>query len=100
MEHVRDDAATLKAMANAIREGVQRGDFADMAPNTAEELDAEAEEGGLLMRRHHRRERNPALRGRKIAGAKANGWDGAREVCGVHYERTTVSGFPELTVAP
>ena len=36
----------------------------------------------------------------KVASVKANGWDGAREVCGVHYERTTVSGFPELTVAP
>jgi 5-methylcytosine-specific restriction enzyme A len=90
VERFRDDVTTLKAMADRIREGVESGDFADMPPTTtvAEELDPEAEEGGLLMRRHLRRERNPALRARKITRAKANGWDGSCEVCGFHYERT------------
>jgi 5-methylcytosine-specific restriction protein A len=90
VERFQRDPATLKAMAEAIREGVERGDFVDMPPSTsvAIEEDAEAEEGGLLLRRHLRRERNPKLRAKKITHAKANGWDGECEICGFHFERT------------
>jgi 5-methylcytosine-specific restriction protein A len=83
------DPQHMLDVAAALRAGLDSGDFDLVTEARVTELkDAEAEEGGLLMRRHRTRERDPKLRDAKIAQALATGGGLACEVCGFDFAAT------------
>ena len=84
-----EDPEHMLAVAEAIREGLAAGDFDDVTEAKVDRPeDAEAEEGGLLMRLHARRERDPRLRAAKIEVAQRTGAGLGCEVCGFDFEAT------------
>jgi hypothetical protein len=74
--------AEMRQLAASLRAAVTEG--ADQRPTRVPDLDEDvtAVEGGLLHRRHLRRERDPRLRRAKLADARARGQAIACEVCG------------------
>ncbi|WP_051167312.1 hypothetical protein [Actinoplanes sp. N902-109] len=79
--------AEMHALAAAIRNAlVSEAQDASM-PDTDVE-DPIADEGGVLMRQHLRRERNPKIRRDKIADAKKRGIAISCEVCDFHFAKT------------
>lgn len=88
-EEFRADPAGMRAVANRIRELLREG--FELEPGSdadAPDLDeVEVREGGLALRAHLRRERNPKIRRDKLADAKRRGNPIACEVCGFDFER-------------
>ncbi|MFD4541336.1 HNH endonuclease [Streptomyces bauhiniae] len=79
--------AEMTEAAQLIREGLATGDLQDLAPYQDEELDDySAPEGRLLMRRHRSRERNKALRKKKIIAVLRQGGRLACEACGFDFQ--------------
>ncbi|MEV7450648.1 HNH endonuclease [Streptomyces nigra] len=78
--------AEMVEAALLIREGVTRGDLQSLPPDEEDELDDySAPEGRLLMRRHRSRERNKAVRTRKIAAVLRQGRPLSCEACGFDF---------------
>jgi 5-methylcytosine-specific restriction protein A len=71
---------TMHAMAKSIRASVATGEPPDFPDDVGYEGESEME-GRYLLRWHAYRERNPALRRKKIASVKASGAALACEVC-------------------
>jgi 5-methylcytosine-specific restriction enzyme A len=83
-----DDPGEMRSQAEGIRDILLA-----WGPNRSALLDpdfddAGAEEGGLLLREHLRRERDPKLKARKIKSAKRRGQAVACEACGFDFHRT------------
>ncbi|MGV9790040.1 HNH endonuclease [Streptomyces sp. NPDC003435] len=79
--------AEMTEVAQLIRQGIATGDLQDLAPDQEEELDDySAPEGRLLMRRHRSRERNRALRKKKITAVLGQGGRLACEACGFDFQ--------------
>ncbi|WP_405759016.1 HNH endonuclease [Streptomyces sp. NBC_01420] len=80
--------AEMAKVARHIRQGLVAGEFQELAPEAEEEDDDySAPEGKLLLRRHRSRERNKALRKRKIDAALRQGRPLACEACGFDFEQ-------------
>ena len=77
----------MAKVARRIRLGLAAGEFQELSPGTDEEDDYSAPEGRLLLRRHRSRERNRALRQRKIKAALRQGSQLTCEICGFDFER-------------
>ncbi|AHH98589.1 HNH endonuclease [Kutzneria albida] len=83
------DPDQMHANALALRVGIIVGEFTTASANTSKvEGDPEAFEGGLLERRYFARERNPALRKRKIDAVLAEQQRLACEVCEFDFAHT------------
>jgi 5-methylcytosine-specific restriction protein A len=76
----------MRAQAAAIRQALADDDTEPHEIADVDEL--AAEEGGVLLRQHLRRERDARLRARKIAAARKRGVPIACEVCDFDFERT------------
>jgi len=77
----------MRQTAQAIRDELSRG-FTAGAPLADLDVKAlTAEEGGVLYRRHLRRERDPEIRRKKIADTKRRGLPVACEVCRFDFGR-------------
>ncbi|RFU40626.1 HNH endonuclease [Actinomadura logoneensis] len=85
----RESPTRMNSAAEALRKGVESGPLMDLAWSD-EVIDAEvsAPEGRMLFRWHLVRERDPALRKKRIDQARARHGALACEVCGFDYERT------------
>ncbi|MCX5168651.1 HNH endonuclease [Streptomyces antibioticus] len=79
--------AEMTEVAQLIRQGIATGDLQGLPLDEDEELDDySAPEGRLLMRRHRSRERNKALRKKKIAAVLRQGGRLSCEACGFDFE--------------
>lgn len=85
LEFLRDPDR-MAAIAAALRT-TESDAGAKVLPRDVD-LDASAEEGTVLERRHLYRERSPRLRGEKIAAARSDDLPVACEVCGFDFEAT------------
>jgi 5-methylcytosine-specific restriction enzyme A len=88
LDDFRDDPARMHAMAARIRELLMRdeggsGELPDLDP-----AGIAAGEGGLALRAHLRRERDPKLRRKKLADTTRRGLPIACEVCAFDFGRT------------
>ncbi|WEH33174.1 HNH endonuclease [Streptomyces sp. AM 4-1-1] len=79
--------AEMAEVARRIRHGLVSGDFLDLLPEAEEEDDYGAPEGRLLLRHHRSRERNKALRKKKIDAVLRQGRQLACEACGFDFEQ-------------
>ncbi|MGQ4485628.1 HNH endonuclease [Streptomyces sp. 372A] len=79
--------AEMAKVARRIRQGLVAGEFQELSPEVEEEDDYSAPEGRLLLRRHRSRERNKALRKKKIDAALRQGRQLACEACGFDFEQ-------------
>ncbi|KQY41864.1 HNH endonuclease [Cellulomonas sp. Root137] len=76
-------------VATALRGGLDEGQFDQIVEARVGSVeDPESEEGGLLMRLHAMRERDPKLRDAKIARARQSGRGLGCEVCGFDFAAT------------
>lgn len=82
-----DRPAELNAEAQSLRAAAVRGQLAELTGPVDEEQDS-GQEGRLLIRRHVTRERDPALRSRKISAVLASGSKLACEACGFDFAET------------
>jgi len=84
------DTAGMKAVASAIRFRALAGDFDHLTPRSPGDLDEDlgVEEGGLLLRSHYARERNAALRARKIKEVLDQGLGLECSVCDFDFAKT------------
>ena len=84
----RDRPDEMRALAAAIRETLRTwdGDAPELPDPDLD--DPGGEEGGVLLKQHQRRERDPALKRKKIADAKRRGVLIACEVCEFDFHRT------------
>ncbi|WFE25906.1 HNH endonuclease [Solwaraspora sp. WMMD791] len=80
--------AEMHAMALAIRDTLSSWDSNTSNLSDATLDDTGAEEGGVLYKKHLRRERDPRLRSRKIADARRRGIPIECEACGFNFGRT------------
>jgi 5-methylcytosine-specific restriction protein A len=87
LEDFLRDPVAMHARANAIREALMSWDDQPMASDVVD-LDIEAEEGGVLLKLHLRRERDVRLKKSKLAEAKRLGVPIACEACGFDFKRT------------
>ncbi|MFE2702289.1 HNH endonuclease [Streptomyces mirabilis] len=79
--------AEMTEVTQLIRQGITAGDLQNLPAGEEEELDDySAPEGRLLMRRHRSRERNRALRKKKIAAVLRQGGRLNCEACGFDFE--------------
>ncbi|WP_285565273.1 HNH endonuclease [Streptomyces sp. RTGN2] len=80
--------AEMTKVARRIRQGLVAGEFQELALEVEEEDgDYSAPEGKLLLRRHRSRERNKALRKKKIDAVLRQGCPLACEACGFDFEQ-------------
>jgi 5-methylcytosine-specific restriction protein A len=87
VEDFRADPAGMHAAADRVRELVARDELGhDDLPDLDEAASA-AREGGLALRAHLRRERDPKLRQKKLADTKRRGSPVACEVCAFDFGR-------------
>ncbi|MFE1822042.1 HNH endonuclease [Streptomyces anulatus] len=77
----------MAKVALRIRQGLVAGEFQELSPEAEEEDDFSAPEGRLLLGRHRSRERNKALRKRKIDAVVGEGRQLACESCGFDFEQ-------------
>ncbi|WP_328533125.1 HNH endonuclease [Micromonospora zamorensis] len=85
-EEFRANPQEMRALAGRIRELFREG----MGGESGTDLDvdeASGREGGVVLRAHLRRERDPKLRRKKLADAKRRGVSIVCEVCGFDFER-------------
>ncbi|WLQ43299.1 HNH endonuclease [Streptomyces laculatispora] len=78
--------AEMSEVARRIRQGLVAGEFQDLPTEAEEEDDYSAPEGRLLLLLHRSRERNKALRKRKIDAVLRQGRQLACEACGFDFE--------------
>lgn len=83
------DPEKMTKTARLIRQGITTGDLQSYASSGGEEFDDgySAPEGRLLMRRHRARERNKALRKKKITSVLQRGGQLVCEACGFDFEK-------------
>jgi 5-methylcytosine-specific restriction enzyme A len=81
LDDFRADPARMRAMAARIRELLIRNEASSTGPPDVDSADVPAGEGGLALRAHLRRERDPNLRRKKLADTKRRGLPIACEVC-------------------
>jgi len=81
------DPDLMHQLAESIRGGAARGEFAHLTRPVAEE-DEGATEGRLLIRRHVAYERDHALRQRKLDEVRRSGAPIACQVCGFDFAAT------------
>ncbi|MEU4676519.1 HNH endonuclease [Micromonospora sp. NPDC023737] len=87
-EEFRSSPEEMRAMAARIRELLRGGSVEPTVDLPEPDVDeVSAREGGLALRAHLRRERDPKLRRRKLADAKRRGVPIACEACGFDFER-------------
>ncbi|WP_210408089.1 HNH endonuclease [Allokutzneria sp. NRRL B-24872] len=77
----------MDELACSIIRGVENGEFDGLPELPDDEDDDEADEGRLLRRRHLRRERNRALRNKKIDSVLKQENCLQCEVCGFDFEK-------------
>jgi 5-methylcytosine-specific restriction enzyme A len=78
--------AEMAQAAHLLREGLKRGTLQPVLPDEDDaEEDVSAPEGRVLYRRHRTRERNKALRKKKIAAVLKRGQPLACESCGFNF---------------
>ncbi|GGQ44143.1 HNH endonuclease [Couchioplanes azureus] len=82
-----DSPADMHALARAIRAALWAEEPGKALPD-ADVEDATADEGGVLLRQHLRRERDPKIRRAKLAQVKKAGLAIACEVCGFDFGKT------------
>jgi 5-methylcytosine-specific restriction protein A len=81
--------AELVATAKAIRESILEGHIQQLLIAELDlDLDAEADEGRVLERRHIARERDPKIRAKKIAAVRRATGSVACEACGFDFAKT------------
>ncbi|MET8599969.1 HNH endonuclease [Streptomyces althioticus] len=80
--------AEMAEVARHIRNGLTTGELQALPPEAEEEDDYSAPEGRLLIRRHKSRERDNALRKRKIDAVLRQGRRLSCEACGFDFEAT------------
>jgi 5-methylcytosine-specific restriction protein A len=78
----------MRAMAERVRELLATADPDSIEPPDLDTGDLPADEGGLALRAHLRRERDPKLRRRKLADTRRRSLPIACEVCGFDFGRT------------
>lgn len=81
------DPITMRAMARRVRELFQTGTADSNELPDLDTVDTPAGEGGVALRAHLRRERDPKLRRRKLEDAKRRGLPIACEVCTFDFGR-------------
>lgn len=79
--------ADMHSIAAATRSALSAGEPIDSGPDP-DMPEPTADEGGILLRMHLRRERDPKIRRAKIADAKRRGLAIACEICGFNFART------------
>jgi 5-methylcytosine-specific restriction protein A len=88
LDHFVADPAGMHARAARIREVLREGQAgADVLPDLDADDDSGAGEGGLALRAHLRRERDPRLRRKKIIETRRRGLPIACEVCQFDFGR-------------
>ncbi|MFF5182258.1 HNH endonuclease [Streptomyces sp. NPDC000345] len=80
--------AEMAEVARHIRNGLTTGELQALPPEAEGEDDYSAPEGRLLIRRHRSRERDKALRKRKINAVLRQGRRLSCEACGFDFEAT------------
>jgi 5-methylcytosine-specific restriction protein A len=83
------DPATMRAMASRVRELFQTGTANSTELPDLDTADIPAGEGGVALRAHLRRERDPKLRRRKLEDTKRRGLPIACEVCNFDFGRAS-----------
>ena len=78
----------MHAMATRVRELFQTGTAGGTELPDLDTVDIPAGEGGVALRAHLRRERDPKLRRRKLEDTKRRGLPIACEVCDFDFGRT------------
>ncbi len=78
----------MRARAVAIRAALRQEDLPDLGKSDIDFTEMAADEGGVLLRQHLVRERDPKLRQSKIAAVRRAGGSISCEVCGFDFERT------------
>ncbi|MGW0501711.1 HNH endonuclease [Micromonospora sp. NPDC003241] len=86
-EEFRARPAEMRSLADRIRELLREEVEAESASNDPDLDEISVREGGVTLRAHLRRERNPKLRRQKLADAKRRGVAIACEVCGFDFQR-------------
>jgi 5-methylcytosine-specific restriction protein A len=81
------DPARMRAMASRIHELLTEGEAESSNPPDLDDVDISTGEGGLALRAHLRRERDPKLRRQKMDDTKRQGQPLACEVCGFDFGR-------------
>jgi 5-methylcytosine-specific restriction protein A len=82
------DPAGMHAMAVRVRELLTAPDADSTELPDLDPIDIPAGEGGVALRAHLRRERDPKLRRRKLTDTKRRGLPIACEVCGFDFGQT------------
>ncbi|WP_212825629.1 HNH endonuclease [Polymorphospora rubra] len=88
---VLDDFIARPAEMHAVAAAIRTALAADEPPTAGPDPDVPdptADEGGVLLRLHLRRERDPKIRRAKIADAKRHGLAIACEICGFDFAKT------------
>jgi 5-methylcytosine-specific restriction enzyme A len=88
LEDFLADPVGMRAMAERVHELLATAEADSIRLPDLDIGDIPAEEGGLALRAHLRRERDPRLRRRKLADAKRRRVPIACEVCGFDFGRT------------
>ena len=88
LDDFRADPAAMHAMAARVRELLIAPDADSTELPDLDPVDIPAGEGGVALRAHLRRERDPKLRRRKLADTKRRGLPIACEVCHFHFGQT------------
>ncbi|MBB5829790.1 HNH endonuclease [Micromonospora carbonacea] len=86
-QEFQDQPTEMQALAARIRELLREEAEAEPVSNDPDLDEMSAREGGVTLRAHLRRERNPKLRRQKLADAKRRGVAIACEVCGFDFQR-------------
>jgi 5-methylcytosine-specific restriction protein A len=82
------DPAGMRAMAERIRELLTSADADSSDVPDLDPIDLPAGEGGVALRAHLRRERDPKLRRRKLDDTRRHGCPIACEACGFDFGQT------------
>jgi len=77
----------MRIRAAAIRAALSADDAEPLSASDLDLEDVAADEGGVLLRQHLRRERDPRLKERKIATTRNRGQAISCEVCGFDFEQ-------------
>lgn len=82
------EPAKMQKLAEAIDAEIRRGDASVPSEGDPDVEDLGVAEGGLLLARHFKRERNRTLRNKKIESVKKAGLPVACEVCTFNFQTT------------
>ncbi|MEV6704313.1 HNH endonuclease [Micromonospora wenchangensis] len=85
-QEFQDHPTEMQALAGRIRELLRNEADTEPVSDDPDLDEMSAREGGVTLRAHLRRERNPKLRRQKLADAKRRGIPIACEVCGFDFQ--------------